>query len=139
MRARTRTQHFLPSVVSTLDLSSLSTVALRAGRDVLDMALAAESLFKVLGLELTMLVVAVGLLDRVRDGVEDVRGLLEDVVHFFERTVTSLGEEEVHRGEDESVAVISSVHAQGLHWLGQSCGSLHDSEDNVCSVPDVRE
>ena len=105
----------------------------------LDVALATDGLFEVLWLELAVLVVAVGLLDRVRDGIENIRGLLEDVVHLFKGTVTSLGEEEVHRGEDESVAVISSVHAQGLHWLGQSCGSLHDSEDNVCSVPDVRE
>lgn len=63
MRTRIHTQHFLLPVISTLDLGSLSTVAFRAGRDVLDMAFAAESLFKVLGLELTMLVVAVGLLD----------------------------------------------------------------------------
>jgi hypothetical protein len=50
-----------------------------------------------------VLVVHERLLDRDRHDVEDVCGLLEDQVHFFEGPVAGLGEEEVDGGEDEGV------------------------------------
>lgn len=71
-------------------------------------ALAADSLLEELRLELTMLVVAVRLLDRDGNGVEDVCGLLEDGVHLFQGAVARLGEEEVHGGEHKCVAAIVS-------------------------------
>ena len=65
-------KNLLLPVASSLDLGGLSAVTFRARWDMLDMALAADCLFEVLWLELSMLIVAVGLLERVRDGVEDV-------------------------------------------------------------------
>jgi hypothetical protein len=71
-------------------------------------ALAADILLEVLGLELTVLVVAIGLLDRDTDGVEDVGGLLEDHVHFLEGAAAGFGEEEVDDWEDGGVAGVVS-------------------------------
>lgn len=67
--------------------------------------LAADNLLEVLWLEQTMLIVAVGLLDRNGNGIEDVRGLLEDIVHLFQGTTACLGEEEVYNREDKCVTV----------------------------------
>lgn len=67
-----------------------------------------ESVLEVLGFEVAMLVVAVRLFERVRRGVEDICGLLEDVVHLLKRAVASLGVEEVDNWEDERVARIVS-------------------------------
>lgn len=74
-----------------------------------DHAVAAQSLLNVLGFELAMLIVTIRLLDRMRDGVEHVRGLLENVVHLFQGTVAGLGEEEVDTWEHERVAGIVSL------------------------------
>lgn len=67
-------------------------------------ARAPERLLEVLRLEVAMLVVAVGLLEGDGGGIEDACALLEDIVHFLERAVAGLGEEEVHDGDDEGVA-----------------------------------
>lgn len=94
------------SLLIPLDLVRLvgAVSALVLDPDVAGGAVAADSLLDVLGLELSVLVVAVRLLDRVGDGIEDVGGFLEDGVHFLERSVPGLGEEEVHDGKHESVA-----------------------------------
>lgn len=68
------------------------------------LALGVHDLLDVLLLELAVLVVAVGLVDGVGDGVEDVGALLEDVVHLLEGAEAGLGEEEVDAGEHKRVA-----------------------------------
>lgn len=67
-------------------------------------ARAPEGLLEVLGLEVAVLVVVVGLLEGDFRGVEDACALLEDVVHFLEGAVAGFGEEEIHDREDEGVA-----------------------------------
>lgn len=96
----------LNSLLVPLDLARLvgAVAALVLGLDVARDAVAADGLLDVLGLKLAVLVVAVRLLDRVCDGVEDVGGFLEDGIHFLQRSVPGLGEEEVHDGEHEGVA-----------------------------------
>jgi hypothetical protein len=54
--------------------------------------------------KLAILSVAVGLVARNRDDVEDTGCLVEDCVHFFQRSVGCLWVEEIYNGEDEGVA-----------------------------------
>jgi hypothetical protein len=54
--------------------------------------------------KLAILSVAVGLFARNRDDVEDTGCLVEDCVHFFQRSVGCLWVEEIYNGEDEGVA-----------------------------------
>lgn len=65
-----------------------------------------HNLLDELGLELAVLVVAVGLPDGDVHNVENVGGLLEDVIHLLQRAVAGLGEEEVHNWEDSSITAI---------------------------------
>lgn len=53
--------------------------------------------------QLTVLSVASGLVVRNADDVEDIRRLVEDLVHLLERAVRGLGVEEVDAGDDEGV------------------------------------
>lgn len=69
---------------------------------------------QVLRFELTMLIVAVGLLDGDGDGIENVCGLLEDSVHLLQGAIPGFGEEEVHNGEDECVSVAVSLSLGGI-------------------------
>lgn len=71
--------------------------------NVLDTAATTASLREELVLELTVLVVTVGLLERDGNDVEDIGALLEDVVHLLEGSVAGFGEEEVGHWEDEGV------------------------------------
>lgn len=87
-------------------MSTLITLHLRTS--IVHSAITADCLLEVLRLELTVLIVAEGLLDRNSDNVENIRRLLEDVVHLLQRTAASLGEEEVYKGEDERIAMIVS-------------------------------
>lgn len=59
----------------------------------------------VLALELSMLVIAVWLLEGNADAVEHIRGLLEDVIHLFEGAVSCLRVEEINGREDAGVSV----------------------------------
>lgn len=54
--------------------------------------------------KLAILAVAVGLVTGDRDDVEDTGCLVEDCVHFFQRSVGCLWVEEVYDREDEGVA-----------------------------------
>lgn len=51
-----------------------------------------------------MLVIFVGLFQRDRDHVKNVRRSLENVVHFLKRTEACFREEEVDRGNHDGVA-----------------------------------
>lgn len=83
-------------------MSTVIAVQLRA-RDMHRSTLAADHLLEVLWLEQTMLIVAVGFFDRNGNRIEDVRGLLENIVHLFQGATACLGEEEVYNREDECV------------------------------------
>ena len=63
-----------------------------------------QNLLDILLLELTVLVVAVRLIEGIRNNVENVRTLLENIVHLFQGAKTSLGKEEVHAGKNKRVA-----------------------------------
>lgn len=60
-------------------------------------------LLNVISFELTMLVVTVRLVERDRNNIEHVRGLLEDIIHFLERAISCLGVEEPDGWEDAGV------------------------------------
>lgn len=62
------------------------------------------NLLNVLGLEVSVLVITVRFFERDRDDVEDIRRLLEDVVHFLERAVPCLWIEEPDDRENACVA-----------------------------------
>ena len=64
---------------------------------------AVHASFEELLLLVAVFVVHERLLDGDRDDVEDVRRLLEDHVHLFQRPVSGLREEEVDDGEDGEV------------------------------------
>jgi hypothetical protein len=67
-----------------------------------------RGIFQVLRFELTMLVVAIGFLDRDGDGIEDVCRLLENSVHLLQGAIAGFREEKVHEGEYERVSVAVS-------------------------------
>lgn len=117
-------------VIRALALLALGLLAGNVHRD----ALAPDDFLQVLGLELAVLVVAVWFLDGDARHVEDAPGLLEDVVHFFQRAVPRFREEEVDHGEHEGVAALVSCVA----WEPMR-GVLHDGEDDVGFVSDVLE
>lgn len=96
-------QHSACNMASALrgSLEVLSLLALRM--------IVLHDLVDKLGIELALLIVAVGLPDGDIHHVEDAGGLLEDVVHLLQGTTTRLGEEEVDKGEDKCVAVIITV------------------------------
>lgn len=72
--------------------------------------LPANSLFEVLWLELTVLIVTIRLLDGDLDDVEDIGGLLEDGVHFLQGTVACFWEEEVDCRKHKEIAVTAVSH-----------------------------
>lgn len=90
-----RLRHLLSRLVNIIRIRLLNTLA--------------THLLRILGLELAVLVKAVRLSDGVVHDVENVGGLLEDVVHFFERAVARLGVEEPYDGEDDGVALTVSI------------------------------
>ena len=83
-------------------MSTVITVQLGT-RDMYRSTLAADDLLEVLWLEQTVLIVAVGFFDGNGNRIEDVRGLLENIVHLFQGATACLGEEEVYNREDECV------------------------------------
>lgn len=103
---------------STLNFSStLITVKLGA-RNMHIRAFAMDCFFEVFRFQLAMLVIAVRLLDGYSDSVEHIRGFLEDSIHFFQGAVASFGEEEVDKGEDESVSMFVSCAFIGIGISG---------------------
>jgi hypothetical protein len=100
--------------------------------------LTADSFLEIFRLEVSVLVVAVWLMDGNANAVEDVGGLLEDGIHFFQGTIASLREEEVDTGEHESVAIIVSL-SSGSRKLLPGAGSLHNSENNVGLISNAVE
>jgi hypothetical protein len=71
--------------------------------------LTADGFLKIFWLEVSVLVVAVWLVNGNGNAVEDVGGLLEDGIHFFQGTVASLRKEEVDAREHESVTMMVSL------------------------------
>ena len=97
---------------SSLNLSTaLIAVKLRTS-DVHISTLMVGSLLQILGFEFAMLIIAIRFLDRESNRIKDVRRLLEDSVHLFERPVAGLREEEVYTGEHECVSAIVSSKVQ---------------------------
>lgn len=68
--------------------------------------------------------------------VEDARGLVENAVHFLQRTTSCFGVEEVSHREDECVAVFISM---GKYKGGRLVGveNSHDGKNDVRLVSDV--
>ena len=72
-------------------------------------ALTADGLLQVFWLQISVLVVAVRLVNRNGNSIEDICRLLEDSIHLLQRAIASFGEEEVDTWEHESVAIVVSM------------------------------
>lgn len=99
---------------SSLDFSATLITVKFGARNMHIGALVMSRFFKVLWLQLAMLIVAEWLLDRNSNSVEDIRRLLEDSIHFFQGAIASFGEEKVHKRENERISVFVSWTFVGI-------------------------
>lgn len=130
-------QDFLPLfTVAATRVPALGLLALLIVCDLLrNRAVPANhALLEVFLLLVSVLVVHERLLDRDGDDVEDVGGLLEDQVHFFQRAVAGLGEEEVNGRKDEGVDHGEDDVGLVFDVLERDRGDHddHEVEDPVC-------
>ena len=88
--------------------------------------------------QLAVLVVVVGFLDAVGHAAEPA-GLGENHIHLFEGAEFGLGVEEVDDWEDEGVAEDHVSRVLSKNGVRSSRDDLHDCEDDVGLVADVRK